>query len=193
MRSRNKILNATLELIESAGYGGVTVAAVAQGAGVTRQTVYSIFGTREELVSQAVSGLVVQVLGDIRARLDAVDSAFEYVAELIVAGRAAVRDHPVLTTLLEAEHGNPLFDAGMIERARPIARELLSPLGERVPSLQPSLDDVVEIALRLGISVILFEDEAVRTDADLRAFLARWLKPAMMPGTWPGAAPDASS
>ncbi|MFC9786695.1 TetR/AcrR family transcriptional regulator [Rhodococcus sp. NPDC127528] len=181
MRSRKKILNATLELIESAGYGGVTVAAVAQGAGVTRQTVYSIFGTREELVSQAVSGLVVQVLGDIRARLDAADSAFEYVAELIVAGRAAVRDHPVLTTLLEAEHGNPLFDAGMIARARPIARELLSPLGERVPNLQPSLDDVVEIALRLGISVILFEDEAVRTDGDLRAFLARWLQPAMTP------------
>ncbi|MGW6374435.1 TetR/AcrR family transcriptional regulator [Rhodococcus sp. NPDC055112] len=182
MRSRKKVLDATLGLIESDGFGGVTIAAVALAAGVTRQTVYSIFGSREELVSQAVGGLAIQVLGDIRARLESVDSPFEYVLELIVAGRAAVRDHPVLTTLLEADGDNPLFDSGMIARARPIARELLSPLADREPDLRPGLDEIVEIALRLGISVILFDDDTVHSDDDLRAFLTRWLRPAMTSG-----------
>ncbi|MBM4481622.1 TetR family transcriptional regulator [Rhodococcus hoagii] len=55
MRSRKKILDATLGLIGSAGFEGVNIAAVAAAAGVTRQTVYSIFGTREDLVSHAIA------------------------------------------------------------------------------------------------------------------------------------------
>ncbi|WP_435530336.1 TetR/AcrR family transcriptional regulator [Prescottella equi] len=75
MRSRKKILDATLGLIGSAGFEGVDIAAVAAAAGVTRQTVYSIFGTREDLVSQAIAGLAVEVLGDVDARLAATQSA----------------------------------------------------------------------------------------------------------------------
>ncbi len=179
VRSRKKILDATLGLIGSAGFESVNIAAVAAAAGVTRQTVYSIFGTREDLVSQAIAGLLVDVLGDIRARLEAADSPVAYVVELVVAGRAAIRDVPALGALLRAERGNPLFDPGMIARAKPIAHELLSPIAEREPELQPRLDDIVEIALRLGLSVVIFDDDAVHTDDDLRRFLTRWLQPAM--------------
>lgn len=179
VRSRKKILDATLGLIASAGFEGVNIAAVAAAAGVTRQTVYSIFGSREDLVSQATAGLLVQVLGDIRARVERAGSPVEYVVELIVAGRAAIRDEPVLGALLHAERGNPLFDPGMIARAKPIAHELLSPIIERDPALAPRADDIVEIALRLGLSVVIFDDEAVHTDDDLRRFLTRWLRPAM--------------
>ncbi|MFC9356361.1 TetR/AcrR family transcriptional regulator [Rhodococcus sp. NPDC057014] len=179
MRSRRKILDATLELIASDGFEGVTIAAAASGAGVTRQTVYSNFGSREELVSQAISGLAVEVLGGIHSRLDATDTTCEYVVELIVAGREAVRTHPVLAALLQAERGNPVFDTGMMSRAKPVARELLAPLAERDPGVESSLDDIVEIALRLALSVVLFDDDAVHADDDLRSFLTRWLLPAM--------------
>lgn len=179
MRSRRKILDATLELIRSDGFDGVTIAAVAQAAGVTRQTVYSIFGSREELVSQAIAGLAVEVVGGIRSRLDATDTPFELVVELVVASRAAVHADPVLAALLQAEQGNPLFDAGMMRRAKPVARELLSPLVDRYPDTQTYLDDIVEILVRLGLSVIMFDDEAVHADDDLRRFLTRWLLPAM--------------
>jgi len=185
VRSRKKILDATLGLIGSAGFAGVNIAAVAAAAGVTRQTVYSIFGTREDLVSQAVAGLLAQVLGDIRARVDTASSPVEYIVELVVAGRAAIRDVPVLGALLHAGQGNPLFDPGMIARAKPVAHELLSPIVELEPALESRLDDIVEIALRLGMSVVIFDDEAVHTDDDLRRFLTRWLRPALT-----GSAPD---
>ncbi|NKS53845.1 TetR family transcriptional regulator [Rhodococcus hoagii] len=74
-RSRKKILDATLGLIGSAGLEGVDIAAVAAAAGITRQTVYSIFGTREDLVSHAIAGLAVEMLGNIDARLAATQSA----------------------------------------------------------------------------------------------------------------------
>lgn len=179
MRSRKKILDATLGLIGSAGFEGVNIAAVAAAAGVTRQTVYSIFGTREDLVSQAIVGLAVEVLGDIRARLAATQSAVEYVVELVVAGRAAVRDTPVLRALLRAGDGNPLFDPGMISRAKPVARELLSPLVEREPRLADCADDITEITLHLALSVVFFDDETLHADDELRRFLTRWLAPAL--------------
>ncbi|MFC0454852.1 TetR/AcrR family transcriptional regulator [Rhodococcus jostii] len=182
MRSRRKILDATLGLIERDGFEGVTIAAAANAAGVTRQTVYSNFGSREELVSRAIAGVAVEALAGIHSRLNATETTCEYVVELIVAGRAAVRAHPVLATLLQAERGNPVFDTGMMSRAKPVARELLAPLVERDPSVESSLDDIVEIALRLALSVVLFDDDAVHTDGDLRSFLTRWLLPTMPSG-----------
>ncbi|NMN95581.1 TetR family transcriptional regulator [Antrihabitans stalactiti] len=179
MRSRRKILDATLELIGSVGFDGVNIASAAQAAGVSRQTVYANFGSREELVSQAMSGVTIEVLGRINERLESTTTPVEYVIELIVEGRSAVRANPVLATLLNAGRGNPLFDTDMMARAKPVARELLSPLVARDSSIESKLEDLIEVSLRLGLSVILFDDEAVHTDDDLRRFLTRWLEPAM--------------
>jgi hypothetical protein len=41
------------------------------------------------------------------------------------------------------------------------------------------LDEIVEITVRLGLSVIVFDSDAVRTDESLREFLGRWLEPAL--------------
>ncbi|MBA4024427.1 MAG: TetR family transcriptional regulator [Gordonia sp.] len=183
MRSRQKILDATLGLIGSGGFEAVNIAAVASAAGVSRQTVYSIFGSREDLVSQAVAGVALEILSAIRSRMESIESPVEYIVELIVSGRALVRDDQLLATLLTAGEGNPVFDTGMMTRARPIAHELLSPLAARNAAVQANLDDIVEIALRLGLSVVLFDDESVHSDDDLRQFLTRWLGPALP--SWP--------
>ncbi|MEE2034535.1 TetR/AcrR family transcriptional regulator [Rhodococcus chondri] len=179
MRSHGKILNATLGLIADAGFEGVSIAAVAHRAGVSRQTVYSIFGSREELVSQAMAGLAEEVLGNIRSRLNSVETAVEYVVEFIVAGRAVVRADPILTGLLHARTGNPLFDAGMMGRAKVVARQLLARVVDLDARLEPDLDDIAGIVIRLGLSVIVFDDDEVRDDDDLRRFLTRWLQPAL--------------
>ncbi|WP_067668642.1 TetR/AcrR family transcriptional regulator [Nocardia miyunensis] len=179
MRSRRKILDATLGLIASEGFGSVNIAAAAHAAGVTRQTVYSNFGTREDLVSQAVADLLLRTLTDIRTRLDAIDNAAEYVVELFVAGRAIIRDDPILAGLVRAEPGNPIFDTDMIARAKPIAQELLRPLTKLDPALEPELDSFAQLAIRVGLGVVLFDDPDIESDEDLRRFIVRWVVPAL--------------
>jgi len=183
MRSRTKILHATLGVIGEVGFEGVTIAGAAHAAGVSRQTVYSIFGSREELVSQAVAGVAMDALTGILARLEGTGTPCEYVVELIVAGRTVVRDDPILAALLRSERENPVFDGDMVARAKPVARMLLAPLVARWPEAAPRVDDIIEFSLLLGLSVVLFDGEAMHSDDELRRFLTRWLEPAMPTGS----------
>ncbi|WP_067887646.1 TetR/AcrR family transcriptional regulator [Nocardia vaccinii] len=179
MRSRRKILDATLELIASEGFGGVNIAAAAHAAGVTRQTVYSNFGSREDLVSEAMADLLLRATSGLRDRLGEIDTAAEYIVELFVVGRAVVRDDPILSRLIRIEPGNPIFDADMISRAKPIAHELLRPLTKLDPAIEPQFDDIAQIGIRLGLSVVLFDDPDVESDDDLRRLITRWVVPAL--------------
>lgn len=165
-------------LIEGGGFAAVNIAAVADAAHVSRQTVYSIFGSREELVSQTVADLTMTAMNEIRTRVDATGTAFEYLVELVIAGRSAVQSHPALMALMRSDENNPLFDEHMMIRARSVADVLIQPLIERDPLL-PDLTEVVDVMIRMGISIVLFDSEYVRSDEDIRRYLTRWLLPAM--------------
>jgi AcrR family transcriptional regulator len=184
MRSRERIIRATRELIETGGFSAVTISAVAAAAGVSRQTVYSHFGSGEELVGQTLLAVALDELGPVEAHLAAnSDSAYRYIVEMMVAARAVFRRQRVLQEMLRAERGNPLFDEGMIDRSRQIVSTQLSALRVRDPVLEDpeAFDSVVEMAVRLSISIVVFDSEAVASDDDLRRFLSRWLAPVLLP------------
>ena len=177
MRVRERILGAASRIMERDGFRAVNMAAVAAEAGVSRQTVYAQFGSREELLSQAVIRIVAEVFDDVNARIaDTVDVG-EYVVELLVAVRRQFRERAVLGALLFPDGGSPLFDDELMARAKPAATHFLAPLVEREPRLGERLDDVVELLTRIGLSILLFDSDAIRSDDDLRAFLRRSLVP----------------
>lgn len=180
MRSKQKIVDATLGLIADSGFEGVTIAAVARAAGVTRQTVYSIFTTREDMISEAMVSLVVDVLGGIRAKADQAESPTEFVVETIVAARNLIRQEPVLNSLLRSGNANPLFDADMMDRSTPVVRQFLDGYIERNPGFDSAMFDGIEaILVRTGLSVILFDDASIRQDDGLRRYLRTWLVPVL--------------
>lgn len=182
MRSKQKILDATLGLIAEGGFEDVTIAAAARAAGVTRQTVYSIFTTREDMISEAMVGLVVDVIGGIREKADQAETPSEFVVETIVAARNLIRREPVLNSLLRSGNANPLFDADMMDRAEPVVRQFLDGYIERNPGFDATRFDGIESMLvRNGLSVVLFDDDRIRDDDGLRAYLVRWLVP-LLPG-----------
>lgn len=161
----------------TSGFQGVSVAGVAEAAGVSRQTVYVHFGSREDLVSQAMIRIAQRLMQDIVAQIGTTPDAREYLVEMIVAARAQFRRQPVMAALLLAEQGNPLFEDDTLARVRPVALEFLQPVLERAPELSERLEDVAEMIARSAISVIMFDSAAVHTDEALRGFLQRWLVP----------------
>lgn len=72
-RSRTVILSAALDLLAEAGYGGLTIEAVAARAGVGKSTVYRHWSGKPELVEDAIrtlkAGVTVPATGSVRERL----------------------------------------------------------------------------------------------------------------------------
>jgi AcrR family transcriptional regulator len=177
---RERILDATIALVERSGFKAVNMMAVAREAGVSRQTVYAHFDSREDLLSKAMIRVVTQVNDRVNAEIAGASSASEYVVEFAVAMRSEFRRHRLLGLLLFPDGGSPLFDDQVIARALPVGAQFLEPLLRLEPRLADRFDDVVEITLRFGLSVFLFDSDAIHTDDDLRTFLRKSLVPALM-------------
>lgn len=177
--ARQKILDAVEALIGQGGFHAVSIAAAAAAAGVSRQTVYAHFGTRDELLSESITAVSARALTTIGERIEPITDPGAYAVELLVAARAQFRSVPALAVLLFPDRGNPIFDADMFAQATPIVSAFVGPLFERAPELAGRAADVVEVLLRTGLSVLMFDSDLVRADADLRGYLSRAMLPAL--------------
>ena len=54
LERRKRLLAAARELLARVGYDNVTMTALAEASGVTRPTLYNTFGTKDELLYEAV-------------------------------------------------------------------------------------------------------------------------------------------
>jgi len=108
-RSRAGLLDATRELITEDGFDALTMAAVAERAGVSRRAVYLHFRTRAELVT-ALFGRLGETEG-IGASLQRVWDSPDAAAALAEWGHHLARTHPkMLPVMLAAErarHADP--------------------------------------------------------------------------------------
>ncbi|MBE1530797.1 TetR/AcrR family transcriptional regulator [Actinomadura algeriensis] len=108
-RSRAAILDAAVRVLNARPDAGM--GAVATAAGVTRQTVYAHFPTRERLLSGVLDHLTAATV----AEMDAADldtgPAAEALLRLLDAGARTAGRHPVLMRALAALPADPDGDA----------------------------------------------------------------------------------
>jgi len=168
VRSRDSILEATRHVIGETGFHGVTIAGVAKRAGVSRQTVYSIFGSREDLVSQTVTDRLTTLSGAFTDLLESVGSPLELLVEIVVQARRRILGDPLLRVLTLSGTANPIFDPGAAERARAYCVALLAPAARRFPELAGRIEFVADIGVHVGWSVLCLDDPDSRSDAELR-------------------------
>lgn len=166
-------------MIGDAGFDGVSIAAVAKRAGVSRQTVYSIFGTREDLVSQAVTDRLTTLVGAFSELLDSAGSPLELFVEMMVRARHHVLEDPLLRVLTLSGKANPIFDPGAAGRAREYSVSLLSPAVARFPALEGRIDLLADIAVHMGWSILCLDRPEARSDDELREFVTAWMAPVL--------------
>jgi AcrR family transcriptional regulator len=121
------ILDATLALLEEVGYGGLTMAAVIERAGVSSATLYRRWPAKHDLVAAAIASLsppeLVVDKGSLARDLLAFTKALGHgaAARGTVFGQLAadVHLHPELTASLREKLVEPRLDAlaGILERA----------------------------------------------------------------------------
>lgn len=159
-----QILDAVLDVATTAGLAGLGVEAVAARAGVSRQTVYRHFSSRDRLIEEAI-------LREERVFIERMLDAAKNVSTLSGAVEAAVstalrlaREHPVLDRLLEREPASllPYLLLGrgpVISAAEPAVEDLLRRFRPDLASERLRL--VADLATRLLVSYVVTPDRTV--------------------------------
>lgn len=97
------ILDATLDVLARVGIAKLALEEVAATAGVSRQTVYRHFGSRDGLLSAAIVREEEMLLGLVDAATAGVDDVEVAVRVGLAAALHGADDHPLLQRLLTSE------------------------------------------------------------------------------------------
>ena len=183
--ARGRILAATRERL--AEFGTTSTAEIAEQIGVTRQTVYRYFPATEDLLNAAATQAVAELTGDlvehVRARLAATggdigDAAVEVVAYVF----EHLRDDPALNRLLAPGRMSGTVANLTSSSSIDIGRNLISGFGIDWEALGwdgGRQRELVEHLLRVLQSFVLDPGDPPRSGTELRAYLQRWLAPAL--------------
>ncbi|WP_309504775.1 MULTISPECIES: TetR/AcrR family transcriptional regulator [Nocardioides] len=158
MTTRERIVEAAVAMTTESGWSGVTMAALAERVGVSRQTVYNELGSKEGL-AEAV------ILRELARFLSVVEAAFDAHPDVLVdAIRAATygvlelaQDNKLLHAVVSATHGAdtellPLLTThsqSLLEVAKAVVTERVTPydLGLPTDRLEVAIDVVVRVVL----------------------------------------------
>jgi AcrR family transcriptional regulator len=158
---RESVLAAVDRLVADTNWGAVTMAQVAKGAGVSRQTVYNEFGNRAELARAyalwSADGLLDGVERSVAAhRDDLLDALVSTFSTLLAIGH----EHPLIRALGDDE-GSAELAAALVSGTRSLlvvvaSGRLAEIIGRTWPDLPaPSVAAVSEVLVRLAVSHLL--------------------------------------
>lgn len=183
--ARARIMATTRERLAQAG--ATSTSEVAELLGVTRQTVYRYYPTTEDLLNaaalEAVGDLTSQLAGHVRAHLAAIDGdAGDAVVEVVAYVYEHLREDPALNRMLAPGRLSSTVAGLTLPSSIALGRDLLAGFGvdwEELGLDVQAQSELVEHLLRTLQSLVLDPGEPARTGAELRAYLQRWVAPAL--------------
>lgn len=132
---RERVLDGVVDQLGQRAWPDVTLSQVARSAGVSRQTVYNLFGSRRALAQAAVLREADRLLDEIEAavqdRLDDPEAALAAAFDVVLA---AARDDPFVRAVLRGDEellalvtidGAPLLARARARIAEVVTREWL--------------------------------------------------------------------
>jgi AcrR family transcriptional regulator len=179
--ARSRLLEAARRCFERFGLEKTTVADIATEAGVTRRTVYRYFDNSDELLRAAFAltagGIVERMLAHARRRRDPGERIIDAMLFLLREIPADSRLGPLFNQGRNGNRaGRTMSSVVTLEVSHSALRAVnkdWSPLTSR------EVDELAELILRLLQSFLTEPGPRPRTESELRAFLKRWLLPAI--------------
>jgi AcrR family transcriptional regulator len=154
--ARERVLVAVGDLVRSEPWSSVTMGEVAGAAGVSRQTLYNEFGSRDELAQAYVLAEADRMLAGVAEVIRAHDEPREALRAGFASFLSEAEKHPVLVAVSSAD-GNDELLALITARGGPllveVTRVLAPVLRENWPFLRTAdIELLVETMLRLAVS-----------------------------------------
>ncbi|MEL6182008.1 MAG: TetR/AcrR family transcriptional regulator [Myxococcota bacterium] len=171
--ARRILLDHARTCLERLGPARASLSDVATAAGVTRQTVYRYFDNADDLFRSAA----VLATGGFHERMRQAammrDAPVERIIECVVFCVLEIPKDPDMLAL------GPLSEHFTLETGLGFVREEMAVLaGSSLKLSERSQDEFAEVLVRL-LHSLLSDPGVPRTEGELRAFLVRWLVPAV--------------
>lgn len=177
-----RIVAATVAHVQENGAAHTTMSAIADDLGITRRTLYRYFANIDDLFR----AVALQAFATYQARLEEATASISEPGEFAIEAVAwiveTLPEEPLLTLLLQAGHTDAFTESMMAPEVIANCREILllrQVDWSTVAATERDLDDLVEFMLRLIQSLVISPPQPPRSGAELRAFLRRWLEPAL--------------
>lgn len=175
-----RIIAATRAAIDDSGV--VSVSAVADALGVTRQTVYRYFPTQEALLAGTAMSAVEGFLDQLAAELGSIGDPTDAVVEGIAYTFEQLAHNRYLSLVMQPGKASA-FTAGVTsDVAIGFGRSILQRFDidwTAAGFADRKLDELVEFMLRILLSLILDPGRPQRTGEALRRYLREWIAPAV--------------
>ncbi len=179
--ARKRIVDATLRIVDSRGAGQTTVSDVADALGITRRTVYRYFAGTEELFTAAADTALQGFVADVK-KITADMNVAEQLVEVVAYIIERLPREPQLTLLLANDRSNSFSRSMLAPRTIARCRTMLQQTHIKWTTLgydETTIDELVEFLLRTIQSMVIAPPEPPRSSAELRAYLHRWIGPAL--------------
>jgi AcrR family transcriptional regulator len=170
-RLRDTVLDAVGELAAARPWPDVTMAEVAEAAGVSRQTLYNSFGSRHDLaqayVMREAERFVAAVADAVRSRPDSPRDALRAALEIFLS---AAETHPLIRAVASAESGEEFLPL-VTTRGGPLVGEVTERIAGLILETWPALPRadatlVADCLIRLAISHAALPAETPAATAD---------------------------
>ncbi|VXB70071.1 TetR family transcriptional regulator [Aeromicrobium sp. 9AM] len=171
---RERLLDAAQSMIEDTGWSSVTMARIAERAGVSRQTVYNEFSNKHGLAEQLAMRELARFLAVVRERMSAettlVDGIRAACEGALLMGEQSLLVRTIVTSLPEEQDADFLqiltTESGeIVEAAVMVVKQSIADLYPPTPLTDAELTVAVEVVVRLVLSAITRPSKPAREAA----------------------------
>jgi AcrR family transcriptional regulator len=182
LEARRRIIVAAMRQVDEHGPGQFSIAQVASDLGVIRQTVYRYFPSTDDLFEAVGQHAVEDFVDELTDHLRGIKQPDEWFVEALATAIERLPDRPYLTLLLAAGRTEPFARGITSPEAMAIGREVFAraPVDWHAAGYDDAaVNEVIELMLRVLQSMVIDPPSTPRTGPQLRAWLQRWLAPAI--------------
>ncbi|HET8685274.1 MAG TPA: TetR/AcrR family transcriptional regulator [Methanosarcina sp.] len=178
--THDRILDAAISCVKRWGVEKVTLNDIAQEAGVTRPTVYSYFGNRDEVIQVALLRSAYTFSAEMLKHISKFESVKEKIIESVIYSLKKLPNEPALALLKESSLAQIINTYALrMPEGNEIRRSLFKFIMNGKDVSDEELEEIIEVATRFVLSLLTLEGPKKRTDKELRGFLERRLLPAL--------------
>ncbi|GAC1402403.1 MAG: hypothetical protein NVSMB60_18680 [Mycobacterium sp.] len=176
---RAHIIAAASRCLANVGLERTSLTAIATESGVSRQTIYKYFATRDEIIVEALETEAAEASERIMAIARNNATAAGYVVELLMSAYSEFKRNPAISPIISVLEGPDARARVLTPDVAVTVRHFLEPILSYLPERASDLDEMTETYMRFLLSLLIFESESTRTQDALRRYLHRTLVPAM--------------